>query len=227
MIRSFLFFPSVLRGLADRQRTRVDPEVGELARVRVVLDLERERREGLLVARLAGDLFLSSHLGPHHRGQVRGRGEEVDHCVERRLDALVLESRAAQHRHDGPAEDARAKRCANLFGGHLLALEVALHERLVEVRGGLEHLIPRGGDFVSHVRRDVQLLELRTEGLVVPDEGLVLYEIDDSLEGVLGADGQLDPDRASTQAIHDHLDAALEVRPDPVHLLTNASRGTL
>ena len=94
---------AVLRGVVDLrallERARVDAEVGELA-VRVGDDLERERRERLVFARLALDRLLALQVGALRRRHVERRRQVVDDRVEHGLHALVLERRAAQHRHE-------------------------------------------------------------------------------------------------------------------------------
>ena len=78
----------------------VDPEVGQLAE-RVGDDLERQRGERLVARRLAvEDLVLVVRLGALRRRDVERARQEVDDGVEHRLDALVLERRAAQDRHE-------------------------------------------------------------------------------------------------------------------------------
>ena len=57
---------------------------------------------------------------------------------------------------------------------------------------------------------------------VLPDEGLHLEQVDHALELGLRADGQLDDRGQAVEAVLDHLDAPLEVRPDAVHLVHEA-----
>ena len=89
----------VVDGVARVDDARIDAEEDQLADVRVGHDLEREPRERLVVGRaaLAGLAVLELAL---HRRDVGRRRHVVDHRVEHRLHALVLERGAAQHRHD-------------------------------------------------------------------------------------------------------------------------------
>ena len=79
----------------------VDAEIRQIADERVVRDLERQRRERLLVVRLA-DFFSIRTVGVDalHRRHVDRRRQVVDHGVEQELDALVLEGRATHHRDE-------------------------------------------------------------------------------------------------------------------------------
>ena len=82
------------------ERARVHPEVGELADVGVGHDLERQRRERLVVGRLALDLLVALEGQAGDRGEVERAGQVVDDGVEQRLHALVLEGGAVEDRDD-------------------------------------------------------------------------------------------------------------------------------
>ena len=75
----------------------IDPEVRQVA-VRVGRDLEGQRGEGLIVIGLARDVFVALRILAGDRLGFERRGQKVDHGIEQRLDALVFEGRAAQHR---------------------------------------------------------------------------------------------------------------------------------
>ena len=55
-----------------------------------------------------------------------------------------------------------------------------------------------------------------------PHEGLHLQQVDDALEAALGADRQLHDRRRRLEPVADHGHGAVEVRPDPVHLVDEA-----
>ena len=69
------------------------------------------------------------------------------------------------------------------------------------------------------VGRDLDDVPRGAERLVAPDQRLHLDEIDDALELVLGADRQLHDDSVRAEARLDHLDRAIEVGADLVHLV--------
>ena len=107
----------VLRRVEERRAllegAGVDADVGQLADEGVGLDLEGERRERLVVVRLADRARSSprSRVAGRRRDVERAR-QVVDDGVEQRLDALVLERRAAEHRHDVVGDRAVAKRAS-------------------------------------------------------------------------------------------------------------------
>ena len=97
---------------AGLEHAGVDPEVRQLADERVGHDLEGERAERLVEARLALELLAGLRVDAVHRALVERRGQVVDDRVEQRLDALVLERRAAQDGRDREVERAGADRGA-------------------------------------------------------------------------------------------------------------------
>ena len=77
------------------------------------------------------------------RGHFDRRRQVVDHRVEQRLHALVLERGAAEHRHDTPSRSVAlriARRISSMR--QLLAVEVLLHQLVVVLDRGLDR--PRG-----------------------------------------------------------------------------------
>ena len=134
----------VHHGGAGLRRPRVDAEEGEVA-VRVVLDLERERGEGLLVARLALDgLVLLARVDALDGLHVRRGGQQVHDRVEEHLDALVLERGAAEHGDELEAERPFAERGVDLLARDVrgAAGDELLHDLVARVGGGLDHRLP-------------------------------------------------------------------------------------
>ena len=105
----------VVDGVAGIHDAGIDAEEHELADERVGHDLEREAREGLVVGGLALAFLAVVELALDRRNVGRRR-HVVDHRVEHRLDALVLERRAAQHRDDLVRDRAQAQARLDLGG---------------------------------------------------------------------------------------------------------------
>src|SRR5690606_13327158 len=66
---------------------------------------------------------------------------------------------------------------------------------------------------------DLANFEFRTSGIRQPDDRTHLDKIDYALEFVLCADWQLNRQRNRTKTRLDHIEAAVEVRADLVHLV--------
>ncbi len=126
---------------AGLEHAGVDAEVRELADERVGHDLEGERAERLVEARLALDLVAGLRVGARDGALVERRRQVVDDRVEQRLDALVLERRAAQDGRDREVERARADRGAQRRGVDLLVLEVRHHDVVVVIGDGLDQVV--------------------------------------------------------------------------------------
>ena len=103
---------------------RVDAREGERTDERVVHDLERKRRERRGVRRLASVGLVGVGIHAFDRRNVERARQIVDDRVEQRLDALVLERRAAQHRHEREVERALADQPLERRGVRLVALEI-------------------------------------------------------------------------------------------------------
>ena len=72
------------------------------------------------------------------RWNVQRRGQVINHCVQQRLHAFVLEGRSAHHREQLQADHALAQRGAQLIGGNGLAFQ-KLVQHLIVVLGDRLH----------------------------------------------------------------------------------------
>ena len=81
---------------AGLQRPGVDPEVGQLADVRIRGDLEGQGAEGLLVVGGAQDFVVRCRVLADDRRHVQGRGQVVDHRVEHGWTPLFLSADPAR-----------------------------------------------------------------------------------------------------------------------------------
>ncbi len=197
----------------------VDAEVGELADVGVGHDLERERGERLVVRGLARDRSLVCAGGQAlDRRHVERARQVVDHRVEQRLHALVLEGGAAQHGGHRDVERGLADVLDEAIGLDRLLLEVVLHQLLVVLGHRLDQLGARLVGALGHVLGDVRDLPVLAE-VVLVDDRLHVHEVDDALEVGLCADRQLHRHRVRAEAVDHRLDRALEVGADAVHLV--------
>jgi hypothetical protein len=215
----------VLGGVVDvgpgLEPARVDAEEGQVADERVVHQLERQRGERRRVGGLADDLrALERQAG--QLGLVERAGEVVHHHVEDLLDALVLEGGAADDGEELHLADALAEPAHDLFPAERVAVQVLGHEGVVDLGDGLLERGPVLLGLVDQLGRDLDLLVLRAHGLVVEGDALHLDEVDHAAELVLGADGEVDGERAGAQLGLDGVDRHEEVGADAVHLVDEA-----
>ena len=134
-------FMHLRRGL---ELARIDAGEGQRADERVVHDLERQRRERRVVRRRAGVGRLAVQLEAFDRRDVERARQIVDDRVEQRLDALVLERRAAQHRHEREVERALADQLLQRRDVGLIAFEIGFHDVVVLLDGHLDQLLASG-----------------------------------------------------------------------------------
>ena len=142
---------------AARQHAGIDAAEGDGADERVVHDLEREQSQRLLVVGLADD-FVAVFIDALDRGHVDRRRQIVDHGVEQRLHALVLEGRAAQHGIEGAGQHGLADHALQRRLIGLLAVEVSGENLVVEFDGGFQQLLAVFLGLLDHVRREYRCL---------------------------------------------------------------------
>ena len=218
---------AVLGGVQHRgaglQGAGVDADVGELAQVLVGHDLEGERGErlarvGVPLDRhgLVADLVAGDPADVHRARQV------VHDRVEHRLDALVLERAAAQHRGDPTGDGGAPDRGDKLLLVGLGALEVQLHHLLVVLGDGLDHPVPPLARRLEVVVRDGDDVVLVALALGLPQQAAHPDQVDDAAEVGLDPPRQLDDQRGGAEPVGDHVHAAVELRADPVHLVDKA-----
>ena len=208
----------VYDGLARVDRAGIDAEEGELADIGVGHNLERQRGEGRAV--VGGTLL---HLAGLRVLALDGRDVQrarqvVDDGVEQLLDALVLIRGAAYDGHHLYRERGAADSGANLVRGHFLALEVELHDFVVEIAHGLEQVVAVLLGEIAHILGDVLDAHILAQ-IIVVDIGLHLDQVNDAAEVGLLAYGQLDGHGVRLQALVDHVDHVVEVRAHDVHLV--------
>ena len=162
---------AILRRVVDLaallELARVDAEVGELAEL-VGDDLEREggERRGLVGRTL--EHLEALDVDARRDGKIERRRQEVDDRVEHRLDALVLERGAAEHRHEREVDGALADGRLDLLRVDLLVAEVLLHEVVVVARDDVEELRAPLVRLALELGRDVGLFPVLAHALV-PD----------------------------------------------------------
>ena len=220
-----LLLGGVEHGVARLDGAGVDAHEDELAVERVRRDLEDQSGERVIGRRVTIDfvglvLRIETDDGRH---VLRAR-QVVDDGVQHRLNTLVLEGGAAQHRIgftvDGELTDAGA----DLVFGQFAGLEVLLEQFLVGLGDLVEQLCTILLSLVLQIGRDVGGVVVGTHIIldVVPDVGLHADQVDDAGEVVLSADRQLHDERGRTQLGLDGVDGVVEISAELIHLVDEA-----
>src|SRR3954451_15758936 len=156
--------------------------------------------------------------GSGARRDVERARQVVEARVEQRLDALVLERRAAEDGRQLDVERRLADRLLEALDRDLLLLEDRLDELVVVVGDLLEQVLAGGVGEVAVLVRDVDDVELLAELVLVHDR-LHPDKIDDPAELALRADRQLHRHGVRAEAVDHRLHGLVEVRADAVHLV--------
>ncbi len=215
----------VKHGVARGDGAGVDAHEHELAIERVGRDLEDQGRERIIGGRLAIDLdgFVLRIETDDGRNVLRAR-QVVDDGVQHRLNTLVLEGGAAEHRVgftvNGELTDAATDLVLSQFAG----LEILLKQLFVGFCDLVEQLCTILLGLVLQVGRDVGsvVVSAHVAGNVVPDVSLHTNQIDNASEVVLSADRQLHDKRGRAQLGFDGVDGVVEVSAELIHLVDEA-----
>ena len=105
----------VVHVAAGFQNAGVDADVGDMADERVGHDFEGQRCKRLIVGSAPQNHFFGVGIRTFHRRNIDRRRQKINHRVEQRLNAFVLERRARQHRNDFQRQRRLADRLAHLF----------------------------------------------------------------------------------------------------------------
>jgi hypothetical protein len=100
---------------------------------------------------------------------------------------------------------------------------------VVDLGQAFDHLLAILADEVDHVGGHGPLLELLAQALValVPHQGHLVDQVDEALVLVFAPDGHLQGHRMGAQALAQHVETAVEVGSDPVHLVDVDDAGHL
>ena len=213
-----LLLGGVQNGRAGVQQAGVNADKGQTANVGVRSDLKGQCGEGCVV--VCGTLVLLAgvRVDALDGGDVQGGGHEVDNGVEQLLHALVAVRGTAGDGNQQVLDGAVTQGLADHVGGDGFLLQRQHHQILVEVCAGVDELGAVFHRQVHHVLGNVLHAHVLALGIVV-HVGLHLDQVDDALEGILAADGQLDGHGVALQAVVDHLQNVEEISAHDVHLV--------
>ena len=185
-----------------RHHALVDAEEVDATRERVGARLEHVGEHLAVLDRL------ERHLLDLEAAVLHGRREVVDDRVEQAVGAQAAGRHAAGHREDVAVVGAVLERLDDLVVGDLLALEVALHQRLGVLRDLVHELLAVLLREVGELVRDRDLLAVLAPVVLV---GLHVDEVDDAADLVLGADRDLRRDDVRAERGLERVERAEEV----------------
>ena len=211
-----------LGGIEDRgtggQRAGVDTEEAQAAHIGVGHDLERQGCKRLVIGGLALLFLVGLGVDTLDGRHVGGGGHIVHDGVQQLLHALVAIAGAANHGHHLHGTGGLAYGGADLGGGDLLPLQIQLHDLIIEHGDRVQQLLAVLVGKVDHILGDRLHAHILAQ-LIVIDIGIHLHQVDDTLEGILLPDGQLDGDGVGLQPVVHHVQHVIEIRAGDVHLV--------
>ena len=196
----------------------IHAEEAELTNERVSRNLERQRRERLIVRRVPAKFFLCIRIDSLDCGNIRRSGHVIHNRVEQLLYALVAVRSSAGYGNHRVGDCALAYLRFNFINGEFLATEVFFHQCLVLLGNLFNKLVVVLLRKLHHILRN-RLVSHILAKVVIIDLRLHFHEIDDTLEGVLAANRQLNRDGIALEPVLHHLDDPVEVRAHDVHLI--------
>ena len=185
----------------------------------VVDDLERQAGErrgrvGRDHPAVVVDALFHAFLGRHlDAGHVDRAGQVVQHGVQQRLHALVLERGAAQHGPELAGDRALLDALLQRGDVHVTLLEILFHRHGIDGDGGIEQELAIFFRLLHHVGRDLLVVELGAELAAFPDDRLHLDQVHHADERVLDTDRQLQRQGDDVQLLLQRVERAVEIGP--------------
>ena len=212
----------VLHGVVDSSTcldlTGIDAEVCQLTNEGVGSDLEGQSCEGSVVGRRTGLLLFGLRIHTLDVLDIGRCGHIVNDSVQQLLHAAVLVGRAADDGNQRIGDGLLADGSLQFLTGNLLTLEVLLHQSLVVLSNSLNEDVAVLLGLLAHILRD-RLGAHVVAHIVVVDLSVHIDQVNDTAEGILLTDRQLDGHAVGVQTIVQHLDAAEEVSTHGIHLV--------
>ena len=202
------------------QLAAIHTEIAETTHIRVSGNLECQCAQRVIITRLAADRLVCTRIHAIHLGSIQRTRQVCAYGVKHRLHTFVLEGRTADNREDMHLDSTLSDSSANLFlrdGGRVG--EILLHQCIVELSAGVQHLVAPFLSLFEQVGRNLFLHILSTHRLVVPQDSLHLHQVNHTLECLLAPDRDLDRARGSTQHLFNLANHIKEIGTRAVHLV--------
>jgi len=213
-----VFLHRVIDAGAGIHSTGVHTEEAQLAYIGVGHDLESESGKWRVIAGRSGLLFLGVRVYTLDVRDIGGGRHIVYHSVQQLLYALVAVGTAAAYGNHVVGNGGLADAALDLINGELLTVEIFHQQLLVLLGHMLQQLVVVLIGLGLHIGGDVLHADIFSKVIVV-HIGLHLYQVDNTLKGILDADGQLDRNSVALQTVAHHAHYIVEVSAHNVHLV--------
>ena len=212
----------VLHGVVDSgtclNLTGVNTEVCQLTNERVGSDLEGQSGKGSVVGRRTGLLLFGLRVHALDVLDVGRGGHIVNDRIQQLLNAAVLVGRTTGNGNQSICNGLLADSSLQFLTSDLLTLQVLFHQDFVVLGNSLNEDVAILLSLLLHVLGDGLAAHVVAH-IVVVDLSVHVNEVNDTAEGILLTDRQLDGHAVGVQTIMQHLDAAEEVSTHGVHLV--------
>ena len=168
--------------------------------------------------------FVSVHIHAFDGGNVCGGRHKLNNGVDELLDTLVLVRAAAANGNSRTFAGGLAKHLLELLGRGLFALEEDLSQVVIQFADLLDQLCSVHLGIILHLCRDLADGDV-VAFVIVIDIGFHLEQVDDTPEGVLRPDRNLDHDRVLSKTVADLLNTSEKVGTDYVHFVDERHTG--
>ena len=220
----------VLHGVVDSgtclNLTGVNTEVCQLTNERVSSDLEGQSCEGCVVGRRTGLLLFGLRIHTLDVLDIGRCGHIVNDSVQQLLHAAVLVGRTTDNGNQSICNGLLADSSLQFLTSDLLTLEVLFHQYFVVLGNSLDQNVTVLFSLLDHILGDRFGAHVVAH-VVVVDLSVHIDQVNDTAEGILLTDGQLDCHAVCVQTIVQHLDAAEEVSTHGIHLVDVHHAGDL
>ena len=216
----------VVDGGACVQRTGVHTEEAELTDIRVSHDLEGQSCERLVVGGDTILLLAGLGVGALDGCNVGRSRHVVNNGIQQLLNAAVLVGGAADNGNDLVRDGSLTQSRLDFFLGQLFAFQVLHHQLFVGLSNSFDQLVMVLLSLLLHILGDRLNADVIAHVIIV-DVSLHIDQVDNTLEGILLTDGQLDGHTVGVQTIMEHLNAAVEIGTHGVHLVDVHHAGNL
>ena len=213
-----LVFIGVIHGGTGFQRTRVHTEKRQFTDERVGSDLERQRRKGFIIRRIADFFLFGVRIDALNSGNIDRSGHIFDDRIEQFLNTFVTIGSTAANRNHVVCQGCFTDAAFDFFNGEFVTREVFLQQFVILFGNRFHQRIVVFLRFIQHIRRNFLAANVFTY-VVIVHVSFHFDEVNQPFKGIFRTDRQLDRDRITFQAVFHHVDNAIEVGAHDVHFV--------